>query len=285
MNSKVFLITGSSTGIGEASAISLAKKGHKVFAGVRKKDDGGLLVSKAGDNIIPVILDVTSAESIEAAHQFISNKITDLKRQGLDGLVNNAGIVISGPLEFLRIEALRLQFEVNVTGVLAVTQKFLPLIRVATGRIVNMGSLSGLLAVPFVGPYSASKFALRGLTDSLRIELSPWKIRVSLIEPGPIATPIWEKSKKTATDLFKDLSSDFDKYYKEILDRFKIVLEREAGNAVSVEVVVKAVEHALEASSPRLYYPVGRGARVQSALSHLIPQVFMDKVISKGAGF
>jgi NAD(P)-dependent dehydrogenase (short-subunit alcohol dehydrogenase family) len=277
---KNFLITGSSTGIGEATALHLAAKGHQVFAGVRKNEDGEKLRAKALDkNLIPVLLDVVDEKSLAAAFQFISGQVA-----GLDGIVNNAGVVIAGPQEFIPLKAFRQQLDVNVTGPFAVTQIFLPLIRKFTGRIVNVGSLSGLISVPFVGPYGASKFALRGLTDSLRLELYPWKIHVALIEPGPVATPIWNKSKNLAFELIKGSLPEANKYYEKVLANFTKLLDQTVKLAVPVENVVKVIDHALLSSSPKIYYPVGRGAKLQSAMSHLVPQFMMDKVILKSAG-
>src|SRR5215469_18875207 len=192
MNSVI--ITGASTGIGEACALRLVSRGFRVFAGVRKELDGGALKQKASDRLTPIILDVTDAASIKSAAAAVAEA---LGGEGLSGLVNNAGIAIAGPLEFLPIDELRNQFEVNVIGQIAVTQAFLPLLRKGHGRIVNMGSIAGKSALPFIGPYCASKFALEALTDSLRMELLPWNIPVSIIEPAYVTTPIWQKSLQT----------------------------------------------------------------------------------------
>ena len=279
MKSKYFLITGCSTGIGEACALHFAKKGHRVFAGVRKKGDGQALEKKAGANLTPLILDVTSQKSITDSFKLVS----DFNPEGLDGLVNNAGIVVAGPQEFIPIEAFRRQLEVNVTGPMAVTQAFLPLLRKRRGRILNMGSLSGLTAIPFVGPYAASKFALRGLTDALRLELHPWGIRVVLIEPGPIATPIWEKSKTLAFEMVENVP-EAERYYGKVLKDFVKGMERTVRMAVSPQTVVDVVEDALLSKNPKIYYPVGRAAKLQAALAHLVPQTLMDKIIMTGMG-
>ncbi|MEK7693262.1 MAG: SDR family oxidoreductase, partial [Chloroflexota bacterium] len=183
------VITGASTGIGEACALHLDALGWRVFAGVRKGADGEALQRKASARLIPVRIDVTDQASIASACDAVAQ---ELGARGLDGLVNNAGIAVAAPLEFVPIDDLRRQLEINVIGQIAVTQAFLALIRTARGRIVNIGSVSGKLATPFTGPYSASKFAMEALTDALRIELRPWKIEVSIVEPGSIATPIWE---------------------------------------------------------------------------------------------
>ena len=169
------LITGASTGIGAACTEFLSKQGFRVFAGVRKHEDAQRIALESAGKIVHVIIDVTKAESIENAKQLIE-KMTGTK--GLAALVNNAGMAVSGPLEFLSVDALRHQMEVNVVGQVAVTQTFLPLLRQGNGRVINIGSISGKIAYPFLGPYSASKYALEAITDSLRMELRPWNIPV-----------------------------------------------------------------------------------------------------------
>src|SRR5262245_27461228 len=170
---KTILVSGASKGIGEACALQLAGQGHLVFAGVRKQQDADRLQSRGGERIVPLTLDVTSETDIRAAAVEMENR---LEGRGLAGVVNNAGIAIACPLEFLPIAELRRQLEVNVVGQLAVTQAMLPLLRRATGRIVNIGSIAGRSALPMTGAYSASKYALEALTDSLRVELLRWRL-------------------------------------------------------------------------------------------------------------
>src|SRR5215475_8847089 len=185
------VITGASTGIGAACARFLADRGFQVFAGVRNRQAGEALTTGRTARLTPIYLDVTEERSIQEAAELITRRVGDV---GLAGLVNNAGIAIGSPLEVIPIDLLRRQFEVNVFGQIAVTQAFLPLLRKGHGRIVNMGSIAGRATIPLMGPYSASKFALEALTNALRLELQPWGIPVSVIEPGATATPIWEKS-------------------------------------------------------------------------------------------
>src|SRR5712691_5002789 len=183
-NPGAVVITGAASGIGEACALHLDKLGFCVFAGVRREVDGAALQGKASERLTPLLLDVTDAASIRFAVEIVATGVVET---GLAGLVNNAGITVAGPLEFLPVSELRRQLEVNVIGQVAVTQAFLPLLRRGQGRIVNMGSLAGRIATPFIGPYHASKFAMEALTDSLRMELRRWGMHVSLIEPGFIA--------------------------------------------------------------------------------------------------
>src|SRR5574341_29762 len=177
------VITGASTGIGEACALYLDELGYRVFAGVRRPSDGETLKAKASARLTPVVMDVTDVASIDRAVETVKQAVGSV---GLAGLVNNAGIGVGGPLEVVPLADLRKQFEVNVIGQVAVTQAFLPLLRQGRGRIVNMGSIAGRVVMPFMGPYSASKFALEALTDAMRLEFQPWGIQVSIVEPGAI---------------------------------------------------------------------------------------------------
>jgi len=203
-NSKAVLVTGASSGIGKECALRLASSGFRVFAGVRKDQDGERLKAEASGSVTPVLLDVTDSASIARAAQSVSRA---LDADSLHGLVNNAGIAVAGPLEMLPLDALRRQLDVNVIGQIAVTQAFLPMLRAAHGRVIIMGSILGRLALPFVGAYSAAKFALEALAESLGMEVRPFGVSVSIIEPGNIATPIWNKSKSTAMDTAGDLNA------------------------------------------------------------------------------
>jgi NAD(P)-dependent dehydrogenase (short-subunit alcohol dehydrogenase family) len=174
---KAVLVTGASTGIGEACALRLAARGIRVFAGVRSESDGASLRQRASDGLTPVLIDVTVPDAIALARGTVADLVGP---EGLAGLVNNAGVV----------DEVRKEFDVNVFGAIAVTQAFLPLLRGGRGRIVNMSSISGRIALPFAGPYAASKFALEAISDSWRVELRPWGIRVAIVEPGEVDTPI-----------------------------------------------------------------------------------------------
>src|ERR1017187_4168238 len=204
------VITRASTGIGEACALHLDKLGYRVFAGIRKALDGEALRRRASERLVPVRLDISDEMEIGQAAR---NIVESLGGEGLAGLINNAGIVVGGMLEFLPLEALRRQLEVNVVGQIAVTQALLPSLRKARGRIVNISSVSGLISSPFTGAYSASKFALEALTDSLRMELRPWKIHVSLVEPGFVQTPIISKSLAAAEELRAELPAEAFQLY------------------------------------------------------------------------
>jgi NAD(P)-dependent dehydrogenase (short-subunit alcohol dehydrogenase family) len=280
-NQGAVVITGASTGIGEACALHLDKLGYRVFAGIRKAVDGEALRRRASERLVPVRMDVSDGTEIEEAARKI---IEALGGEGLAGLINNAGIVVGGMLEFLPLDALRRQFEVNVIGQIAVTQAFLPSLRKARGRIVNISSVSGLISSPFTGAYSASKFALEALMDSLRMELRPWKIHVSLVEPGFVQTPIMEKSEAAAEELREQLPPEADQLYGPAIQAVGTAIKREAAKAVSTDVVVKAVVHALTARRPRTRYVVGANSGFQIGLARALPDRWRDSLITRQLG-
>jgi NAD(P)-dependent dehydrogenase (short-subunit alcohol dehydrogenase family) len=268
------LITGASSGIGEACAIHLDRLRFKVFAGVRKEADAEALRRKSSGNLTPVILDVTDENSISAA---VKQLESELGEGGLYGLVNNAGIVVSGPLEFLPIAELRTQLDINVIGQIAVTQAFLPLIRKSTGRIINIGSVSGLTSSPLIGPYSASKYALEALTDTLRMELLPWGIEVVIIEPSAIATPIWARSLSAADALEKSLSPQAHQYYGKYMTGMRRFARSSAKNGAPVMDVARVVEQALVSPKPKTRYKVGKGIRF-GLLFQRLPDRLRDRL-------
>ncbi|HXV42308.1 MAG TPA: SDR family oxidoreductase [Anaerolineae bacterium] len=278
MNPKAVLITGASTGIGMACALHLDRLGWRVFAGVRRPADGEALQQQASEQLTPLLLDVTEATSIAATTDTLAAAVGET---GLAGLVNNAGIALGGPLEFLPVAELRRQFEVNVIGQVAVTQAFLPLLRQGRGRVVNMGSISGRVAMPFLGPYAASKFALEALTDSLRVELRPWGIQVSIIEPGPIATPIWEKSLALADALTRNLPPGGHELYGTAiaLARQRVAHSSQAG--IPPAAVARAVAHALTARRPKTRYLIGRGLWLAVLLAKFAPDRLRDWLITR----
>jgi NAD(P)-dependent dehydrogenase (short-subunit alcohol dehydrogenase family) len=272
------VITGASTGIGEACALHLDKLGYRVFAGIRKAADGESLRRRASERLVPTRLDICDEMEIKQAAQ---NVMGALGNGGLAGLVNNAGIAVGGMLEFLPLDVLRRQFEVNVFAQIAVTQAFLPSLRKAGGRIVNVSSVSGLISSPFTGAYCASKFALEALTDALRQELRPWKISVSAVEPGFIQTLIANKSLAEAEALRSQLPAEAVQLYGSNMDAASRAIEREAAKAVSTEVVVKAVVHALTARHPRTRYVVGAQSGLQISIGRALPDRWRDILIAR----
>jgi NAD(P)-dependent dehydrogenase (short-subunit alcohol dehydrogenase family) len=272
------LVTGTSSGIGEASARHLAGLGFNVFAGVRKSEDGERV---AGPRIEPVIIDVTDDASVAAAAETIGAAVGN---SGLAGLVNNAGIAVAGPLEFIDIAEFQRQLDVNVTGVLRATQAMLPHLRNARGRIVNISSIGGRVAVPLVGPYAASKFALEGMSDSLRRELRPWGMHVALIEPGAVATPIWDKGVDQADEMDRDAPPEVRERYGEVIDAVRKASEKNRTDGVPPQEVAEAVAHALTADKPKTRYLVGRDAKMRAPMAAVMPDRLMDAAIARALG-
>ena len=213
LSNKAVVITGTSTGIGKACALHLDKLGFKVYAGVRKQADGEMLKSEASERLKPLILDVTSSETINAAADTIE-KETD---GNVFALINNAGIGRGGALEVTPVSEIQKVMNVNVIGLMAVTQAFIPMLRKGRGRIINIGSTSSLLAVPGASVYSASKFAVRAITDSLRLELKPFGISVILLAPGAVESEIWEKGRAYKAELRKTIKAEITQLYAPLI--------------------------------------------------------------------
>lgn len=270
------LITGASTGIGLTCALRFDQLGWRVFAGVRREADAARLRDLGSPSLQPIHLDVTDAGAIHAARDAVAEGLGD---DGLAALVNNAGIAQIGPLEFVSLDALRAALEVNVVGLVAVTQAFLPLLRRARGRIVNMGSISGRTASPFIGPYCASKHAVEAVTDVMRLELASWGIQVSVVEPGMITTPIWEKGEREVEAQRRAYPADAERLYGPLMDAFSRMIRPAIARAASPELVADAVEHAVTAGEPRTRYLVGRDARIRLAIRALLPDRVMDGLI------
>lgn len=261
---QAIVITGASSGIGAAAALFLARQGWRVFAGVRREVDGeklrsGFMGSSGPDvaepgSIYPVILDVTRSHDISRAVETVQSQLGNAH---LHGLLNNAGWLCMGPLEVIPLEDVRRQFEVNTFGVLATTQAFLPMLRKARGRIVQISSSSGLSALPFMGPYAASKFALEAMSDSMRIELHRWGIRVSLVEPGPIETPLLHKNLEWLDRLEARMTQQEAALYKREMRLVRHFAQLSGDTALPVQRVVDAIVHALTAKRPRARYRIG----------------------------
>ena len=274
LNNKAILITGSSTGIGKACALHLDKLGFKVYAGVRKRADGDSLKEEASDKLNPIILDVTDTDSIQAAANIIEKE----NDGELYGLVNNAGIGISGVLEVTPVTEIRKLMEVNVIGLMSVTQVFIPMLRKSKGRIINIGSSSGLMAFPGGSVYCASKFAVRAITDSLRLELKHFGISVVMVAPGAIESEIWEKRKEYKSELRKRVRPEIAEHYK-TLARFGDKIEQVIKKIPASE-VAKAIADALTSAKPKYYYYVGSDAK-GAAKAAKLPKKLLDWMIKK----
>ncbi|MFI4991952.1 MAG: SDR family NAD(P)-dependent oxidoreductase [Solirubrobacterales bacterium] len=285
------LITGASTGIGEATALRLAGAGWTVLAGVRGEQAGERLVARApAGRIEPIALDVTDFEQIRQA----AGRVSELGGGGdgspgrLDALVNNAGIGYGGPLELLHPDNLRKQFDVNVLGQVAVTQALLPALRAAHtdrgtgGRIVFMSSVGGRVAMAFTAPYAASKHAVEAIGDALRVELASSGVQVTLVEPGSVATPIWDKARETGEQVV--VPPQLQKEYGRVPAAMDKVLKDTAKRGVPAEQVAQTIERALTARRMKSRYVVGRDARAMIFARRLLPDHVFDLLAKRVLG-
>jgi NAD(P)-dependent dehydrogenase (short-subunit alcohol dehydrogenase family) len=268
------LITGAARGIGRATALHLAAQGWRVYAGVRNDGDGQDLQREARTaELVPVLLDVTDRDQLAALDHALPER--------LDAVVNNAGIVVDGPVEAVTPEDLRRQLEVNVVGQAAVTQAVLPRIRASRGRIVFVSSMSGRLATPFMRAYSASKFALEALADALRIEMRPWGIKVILVEPGSTDTDLWRKALDTLDGTEARLRPEHRQLYSEQFAGLRKSTRLIQKQAVPVGDVVAVIERALRTERPRARYPVGAASKIQNVASAVLPTAILDAALSR----
>jgi NAD(P)-dependent dehydrogenase (short-subunit alcohol dehydrogenase family) len=267
---RLALVTGASSGIGRATAQRLAAAGWRVLAGVRAAAD-------APPHTTPLELDVTDPAAIAAAAEQVGGE--------LHGLVNNAGISIAGPLELVPLEDFRRQIEINLIGQVAVTQALLPAIRAARGRIVLVSSVGGRVGQPFLSPYTASKFGLEAVGDALRVELHRAGVRTALIEPGAVATPIWDKGLAEADAIERRIPPELREVYAPGIAAMKRFAADAPKRAVAPDEVAEKIEHALTARRPRTRYVVGKEARMMIALRRLLPDRAFDAVVRRAGGF
>lgn len=278
---KYVVITGVSTGIGYDAARYLIERGFHVFGSVRKQADGERVRGELGEQFTPLVFDVTDVAAVETAVSQVSEKIGN---NGLAGLVNNAGIAVAGPLMHLPLEDFRWQMEVNVTGQLAVTQKFLPLLGAIPnaphppGRIVNISSVSGKVVYPFMGPYAASKHALEAISDALRRELLIFGIDVIVIGPGSVQTPIWDKAQDLDVEPYRHTS------YKDMLEGMKKVFVRQGKSGIAVEKVSEVIYEALTKEKPKTRYAIARKLLSGWLLPRYLPARAFDNIIAKRLG-
>ncbi|MBK5220239.1 MAG: SDR family oxidoreductase [Thermoleophilia bacterium] len=268
---KSVLVTGTSSGIGRATVQRLAGDGWLVFAGVRNQVDAKSLAAEPGE-VVPIELDVTDPAQIEAA----AEQVSAVTGGALDALVNNAGIGVAGPLETLPPDGLRQILDVNVVGQVAVTQALLPLLRRGHGRILFVGSVGGRVTHPWAAPYHASKFALEAIADCLRVELADQKVSVGLLEPGPIDTPIWAKSREQVNGLREELRGEARELYDAPLRKFQEQLTSAERKGEEPAKVAAKIADALGGSGSR--YPVGRGVRTLVNVRPLLPDFVYDRL-------
>jgi NAD(P)-dependent dehydrogenase (short-subunit alcohol dehydrogenase family) len=277
-NERLAVVTGASSGVGQATARELAARGFHVVAGVRKEADAERL---ATDGVEPVILDITNADQVAAVAERVENEPDG---RPLAVLVNNAGIAVNAPVEALPLDGWRRQFDVNFFGQVAVTQALLPALLAARGRVVNVSSIGGRVAGPTFGAYSASKFALEAMSDALRREAGRFGLKVIVVEPGAVATPIWDKGITTAQDLIAGLTPEQQARYRDLLDA---VLEQAKANSVEgiePSEVARVIADAVDADRPKTRYLVGRDAKVAGRMAAVLPDRVMDRLIARDLG-
>jgi NAD(P)-dependent dehydrogenase (short-subunit alcohol dehydrogenase family) len=272
------VVTGASSGIGRAVTLELDRLGFRVLAGHRSAADGDALRAAGSPRVVPVRVDVTDAAEVAALAAEVD---ASCGGDGLAALVNNAGIAVAAPVEFLPLDELRRQLEVNVVGQVAVTQALLPALRRARGRIVNIGSVSGRFAAPFLSPYAASKHALEAITDALRVELRPWGMQVSIVEPGAIATAIWERSLAAARAMIADFPPEAVELYGGPMAGMEDRVRQLRG--IPAGAVARAVVHAITARRARARYVVGRDARLRLLVGRL-PTRLRDALVARAVG-
>ena len=271
MRERLALVTGASTGIGEACAQHLAALGFRVLAGVRRTEDATRLASAHG--VEPLVLDVTSGDDVAAAARRVGD-------HGLAALVNNAGIAITGPIEAVPIEQWRQQLEINVVGAVRVTQAMLPALLLARGRIVNMSALAARAPGPLLGPYAASKFALEAVTDVLRREVGPLGVRVISVQPGGVATPIWDKGIERSDAILAGMAPEVRARYARLIEPMRQEGRRLARDGIPPADVAAVVGRANTAPRPRTRYLVGRDAQVLGTLALVLPDRALDALIA-----
>ncbi|PPK71458.1 SDR family oxidoreductase [Actinokineospora auranticolor] len=275
MNEPV-LITGASSGLGEVTALALADTGHTVLAGVRSAASAERL-TRVHPRLRPVTLDVTSHESVRAVGELVRAEYG-----GLRGLVNNAGICVTAPLECVPLEDLRAELEVHVVGVIALVQRLLPLLRGHDGRVVNISSGIGRVAAPYLGAYAASQFAKEGVSDALRREVAPLGVSVSVVEPGAVMTPIWSKVATGAERALDGVPDEVAARYRARFAEFVALNDKRARESrTRPEAVARAVVHAMTARRPRTRYRVGPDSWAASLAARLLPDRALDAVIRR----
>lgn len=275
VHERTVVITGASSGIGRTAVAFMVQSGWRVFGSVRKMQDGESLRSEFGTAVTPIILNVTDRDSVNAAAQAVS---TALRGTGLNGLVNVAGVGKVAPVEYISQDGLLEIFNINLFGQIAVTQALLPLLRTAHGRIVNISSVGAHIAIPFGSPINATKSAFGIFSDTLRLELHPFGIHVSVIEPGAIKTPAVNKTLGDVEGVIRSLPPNGAAQYGEMLMAFAHRAYQREMNGSPPEVVAQAIHHALTAARPRTRYRVGKHSTLLALLATFLPDRLLDKL-------
>ncbi|OZM83083.1 SDR family NAD(P)-dependent oxidoreductase [Pseudonocardia sp. MH-G8] len=269
------VVTGASSGIGQATALRLARRGYQVYAGFRRPEAGRQLTGRS-PNLVPVHVDVTEQDTVDALRERLTHELGVVP---LRGLVNNAGTTTAAPIEHVRLDDLRRVLEVNVVGQVAMTQALLPLLRRDHGRVINISSMGGRIAGPIMGPYAASKFALEAVTDALRREVLNQGIEVVAVEPGAVATPIWSKVDATL-DVASMAPEARLRYGDLIVGMQQAVFKASASHGVPPEEIAEVIEDALTRRRPRIRYLVGPSAHTRVFAARLLPSRVFDRILT-----
>ncbi|SVB59987.1 uncharacterized protein METZ01_LOCUS212841 [marine metagenome] len=278
---KKVVITGVSTGIGYSSAKILCDSGYRVFGSVRKQEDAEKITSEFGANFTPLIFDVTDSKGIQENAQIVKGEL--IPGEALAGLVNNAGVAMGGPINLIDTDVFRKQFEVNFFGLIEVTKTFLPMLgavknSMQQGKIINISSVSGRRAHPFVAPYTASKFAVEAFSDALRREMLLYGVDVILIEPGPIKTAIWDKVPDLDNNEFigTDYEHSLRKFYKMFIEMGK--------KGFDADIIGNRVKEILQDPSPKTRHVITPNRFINFTLPGILPDRIFDKLVGKGLG-
>jgi len=278
---KKVVITGVSTGIGYSSAKILCDSGYRVFGSVRKQEDAEKVTSEFGANFTPLIFDVTDSKGIQENAEIVKSEL--LPGEALAGLVNNAGVAMGGPINLIDTDVFRQQFEVNFFGLIEVTKTFLPMLgavknSMQQGKIINISSISGRRAHPFVAPYTASKFAVEAFSDALRREMLLYGVDVILIEPGPIKTAIWDKVPDLDDNEFTgtDYEHSLRKFYKMFIEMGK--------KGFDADIIGNRVKEILQDPSPKTRHVITPNRFINFTLPGILPDRIFDKLVGKGLG-
>jgi len=274
------LVTGCSSGIGRAIALLLADSGYHVLAGVRSAEQATSLAEVALPRLEPVLLDVTDQQDVDRVVQHLGR----VAPHGLYALINNAGLGSPGAVELAALDEVRQLLEVNTVGPLRLIQACLPLLRQGSGRVINMSSMNGMIAMPMVGAYSASKFALEALCDTLRVELRPWRIPVVIVRPGQVRTSIFSKAREALSRGSQEIPEKLHDGYAPLYAQTSKFNERGAQSKTSPEVVARTVLRALRAKRPRTHYHIGLDVYGLLLAKSLMPRRLLDRVMARAAG-
>ena len=276
---RMAVVTGASSGMGLATAQELARRGFHVLAGVRKQQDADRLAS---ENVEPMIVDITDEEQIAALADRVAH---DPQGRRLGALVNNAGVALNAPVEAIPLAEWRRHFDVNFFGHVAVVQALLPaLIADGDGRLVNVSSIGGRVAFPTYGAYAAAKFALEGLSDVLRREVGRLGVKVIVIEPGTIATPMWGKGIAIMDEMTATMTADQHVRYGDLIAAMHKQSEEQAGSGIEPLRAAKVIADAIQSRKPRTRYPVGRDAKLLAGLSGLLSDYTFDRLVARNLG-